>query len=30
LVVFEESGHLPYVEEAEAFFEAVRGWLQRS
>ena len=30
LVVFEESGHVPYVEEPEAFFEAVRGWLRRT
>jgi proline iminopeptidase len=30
MVVFEESGHVPYVEEPEAFFEAVRGWLGRT
>jgi proline iminopeptidase len=30
LVVFEESGHFVYVEEAEAFFDTVRGWLQRT
>ena len=30
LVVFEESGHVPYVEEPKAFFEAVRGWLGRT
>jgi proline iminopeptidase len=30
LVVFERSGHFPYVEEAEAFFEAVLGWLRRT
>ena len=30
MVVFEESGHVPYVEEPEAFFEAVRGWLRRT
>jgi len=30
LVVFEESGHFAHVEEPEAFFEAVRGWLHRS
>lgn len=30
LVVFEQSGHFVYVEEAEAFFDAVRGWLQRT
>lgn len=26
LVVFEESGHFPFVEETEAFLEAVRKW----
>jgi proline iminopeptidase len=30
LVVFEQSGHFVYVEEAEAFFDTVRGWLQRT
>jgi proline iminopeptidase len=30
LVVFERSGHFVYVEEAEAFFDAVRGWLQHT
>jgi proline iminopeptidase len=30
LVVFEESGHYLYVEEAEAFFDAVRGWLRHT
>jgi proline iminopeptidase len=30
LVVFERSGHFPYIEEPEAFFEAVRGWLGRT
>src|SRR5215213_7024615 len=30
LVVFERSGHFPYIEEPEAFFDAVRGWLQRT
>jgi len=29
LVVFEQSGHYPFVEEAEAFRHAVRGWLAR-
>jgi proline iminopeptidase len=27
---FEESGHFAHVEEPEAFFDAVRGWLQRT
>ena len=30
LVVFEKSGHLPYIEEPEAFFEAVKGWVERN
>ncbi len=30
LVVFERSGHLPYVEEPEAFFMEVRDWLRRT
>jgi pimeloyl-ACP methyl ester carboxylesterase len=30
LVVLEESGHLPHVEEPEAFFEAVEGWVERN
>lgn len=30
LVVFEHSGHFPYLEEPEAFFGAVRGWLERT
>jgi len=30
LVVFEDSGHAAHVEEPEAFFDAVRGWLQRT
>ena len=29
MVVFEQSGHYPFVEEAEAFRNAVRGWLAR-
>ncbi len=29
LVVFEKSGHLPYVEEPDAFFAAVRDWIGR-
>lgn len=28
LVIFEESGHFPFVEEAELFFETVRGWFK--
>lgn len=27
LVWFERSGHFPWIEEPDAFFEAVRGWL---
>ncbi len=30
LVIFENSGHFTHVEEPEAFFEAVRGWLGRT
>ncbi|MEW6542739.1 MAG: alpha/beta fold hydrolase [Nitrospirota bacterium] len=30
LVIFERSGHFPFVEEPEAFFSAVRGWLARA
>lgn len=30
LVVFERSGHFAHVEEPEAFFDAVRGWLGRT
>ena len=30
LVVFESSGHFTHVEEPEAFFDTVRGWLGRS
>ncbi len=29
LHIFEHSGHMPYVEEPEATFAAVRGWLAR-
>jgi proline iminopeptidase len=29
LVVFERSGHFPYLEEPAAFFAAVRSWLSR-
>jgi proline iminopeptidase len=28
-VIFEESGHLPWLEESEAFFETVTDWLER-
>jgi proline iminopeptidase len=30
LVVLEESGHLPHVEELEAFSQAVKGWVERN
>ncbi len=30
LVVFERSGHLPYLEEPDAFLDAVCGWLRRT
>ncbi len=30
LVVFERSGHFPFVEEPVAFFGAVRDWLERT
>jgi proline iminopeptidase len=30
LAVFENSGHFTHVEEPEAFFDAVQGWLRRS
>ncbi len=26
-VVFERSGHFPYIEEEEAFFQTLREWL---
>lgn len=29
LVVFEQSGHFPYVEKPDVFFSAVRDWLAR-
>jgi pimeloyl-ACP methyl ester carboxylesterase len=30
VVIFEQSGHYPFVEEAEAFRHVVRGWLARA
>jgi len=30
LVIFEESGHFPFVEEAELFFDTVRDWFKRT
>ncbi|MDX2006751.1 MAG: alpha/beta hydrolase [Meiothermus sp.] len=30
LVVFEQSGHMPHLEEPEAFFAAIRGWAGRN
>lgn len=30
LVVFEHSGHLPYLEEPDRFFQVVRDWLSQS
>jgi len=27
LVIFENSGHLPFIEEPEAFFKTVRDWV---
>ncbi|MBW2647862.1 MAG: alpha/beta fold hydrolase [Deltaproteobacteria bacterium] len=30
LVIFEKSGHLPYIEEADAFFKTVRDWIKRT
>lgn len=29
LIVLEQSGHFPYVEEPDAFFRSVRSWLKR-
>ncbi|HUF12996.1 MAG TPA: alpha/beta fold hydrolase [Longimicrobiales bacterium] len=29
LVVFEDSGHYPFIEENAAFLETMRGWLER-
>jgi proline iminopeptidase len=30
LVIFEESGHFPYVEESEAFFKTIRDWIKKN
>ncbi len=30
LVIFEESGHFPFVEEEDAFFETVKDWFRRT
>jgi len=30
LVIFEDSGHLPYVEESDLFFSTVRNWFKRT
>jgi len=30
LVIFENSGHMPYIEEPEAFFDTVRDWIRRT
>ena len=30
LVVFEDSGHLPFIEEPAAFFKTVRDWIRRT
>lgn len=30
VVIFEQSGHLPYLEEPEAFVQTVRDWLART
>lgn len=29
LVIFEQSGHFPYIEEEELFFQTLRDWLSR-
>ncbi len=29
MAIFERSGHYPFVEEAEAFRDTVRGWFAR-
>ena len=30
IVIFEQSGHTPYIEESDAFFATVRRWLSKS
>jgi proline iminopeptidase len=30
LVIFEESGHFPFVEEAALFFDTVKDWVKRT
>lgn len=30
LVIFDDSGHFPYVEEAGLFFQTVRNWIERT
>lgn len=30
LVIFEDSGHLPYIEESEVFFNTIRDWIERT
>ena len=30
LVIFENSGHFPFIEEADVFFETVREWIKRT
>jgi hypothetical protein len=29
-IIFGRSGHVPYVEELETFFDAVLGWLRHT
>ena len=30
LVIFENSGHFPFLEESDAFFKTVRDWIKRT
>ena len=30
LIVLERSGHMPWLEEPDAFFGAIRGWVERT